>query len=349
MATLAETNASFIDERPVPVLDAISAQDVLMSTSIPKLGLIITADDFGYSSPRDEAIIDLFRVGAITQTSLLVNGANARQGMIAAFSAGLPVGLHLNLTEGCPVLPRSRVRSLIGGDGFFLGKMGFRQALDRGTIDSGELASEVHAQFARFRDLHPRGGSPQHADGHQHVHTLAGVRDAFASSCVVAGVRVTRLPTQASFDALDRDAEPLRHAFYASVDADARAAAHGFAARGLVWPDAFVGFTTMGAMASCVRARELLAAAARPARTGLAHGRCVEWMVHPGLTPADFAGAAGCGGGPDAFATSPERAHESAVLRSEALRAWLQASAVLLSSRSLLPPPPLGLLPPPRY
>ena len=53
--------------------------------------LIITADDLGYSQPRDDGIFYLFSIGAITQASLLVNGANARTALARAHAAGLKV------------------------------------------------------------------------------------------------------------------------------------------------------------------------------------------------------------------------------------------------------------------
>lgn len=47
----------------------------------------------------------------------------------------IPTGLHANLSEGRPVGPaRHGASSLIGSEGFFLGKMGFRRAVAAGEV-----------------------------------------------------------------------------------------------------------------------------------------------------------------------------------------------------------------------
>lgn len=47
----------------------------------------------------------------------------------------IPTGLHANLSEGRPVGPaRQGASSLLSPEGFFLGKMGFREAVAAGTV-----------------------------------------------------------------------------------------------------------------------------------------------------------------------------------------------------------------------
>ena len=48
------------------------------------------------------------------------------------------VGLHLNLTEGSPV-GDGPYKSIVGTDGFMLGKFGIRIAMAAGKIDMAEV------------------------------------------------------------------------------------------------------------------------------------------------------------------------------------------------------------------
>ncbi len=54
--------------------------------------LVVTADDFGYSSRRDAGILHCWAEGAVTRATLLVNGASAAEACGKAKQAGLPIG-----------------------------------------------------------------------------------------------------------------------------------------------------------------------------------------------------------------------------------------------------------------
>uniref|UniRef100_A0A8C0DEK8 Carbohydrate deacetylase n=1 Tax=Balaenoptera musculus TaxID=9771 RepID=A0A8C0DEK8_BALMU len=139
----------------------------------PRVRLVVTADDFGYCPRRDEGIVEAFLAGAVTSVSLLVNGAAAESAAELARRHRIPTGLHANLSEGRPVGPaRHGASSLLGPEGFFLGKMGFREAVAAGEVVLPQVRGELEAQLSRFREL--LGRDPTHVDGHQHVHVLPG-------------------------------------------------------------------------------------------------------------------------------------------------------------------------------
>ena len=94
--------------------------------------LIINADDFGFSLQRDAGILTSFTHGLLTHATLLVNGPTAIPAAKAAKLCGLPIGLHLNLTEGYPLCNPNDIASLIDDKtGVFLGKFAFREAMVR--------------------------------------------------------------------------------------------------------------------------------------------------------------------------------------------------------------------------
>lgn len=200
------------------------------------------------------------------------------------------------------------VPSLVGADGLFLGKWGFRDAVAAGRVQLAEVTAEVAGQLDAFRRL--MGRDPDHFDGHQHAHVVPGVP---AAMCVALGgsVSAVRLP-RGHTAALATVLDAKRRELYAAVSEQCDAAADVFRGAGMVWPDTFVGYTVMGA--DCTPAR-VLDAVRRAKSSG---STSCEVMVHPGLRVlADD--AAGCGAGADEFSRSADRETELATLKDAAL------------------------------
>lgn len=56
----------------------------------------------------------------------------------------IPIGLHANLSEGAPVGQNlQQVSTLINSQGFFHGKMGFRQALERSQLSMDQVPEPI--------------------------------------------------------------------------------------------------------------------------------------------------------------------------------------------------------------
>ncbi|XP_075390423.1 carbohydrate deacetylase isoform X2 [Tenrec ecaudatus] len=306
----------------------------------PRVHLVITADDFGYCPRRDEGIVEAFLVGAVTSVSLLVNGAATESAAELARRHSIPTGLHANLSEGRPVGPaRHGASSLLGPEGFFLGKMGFRKALAAGDVALAQVREELEAQLSRFREL--LGRDPTHVDGHQHVHVLPGVCQVFAEVLQAFGVRFTRLPLERGVGGCAWLEAPAL-SFACAVERDARAAMGPFTRHGLRWADAFVGLSTCGRHMSAHRVAGALARALENVPAGRA--MTVELMAHPGYPSVPPAG--GCGEGPDAFSCSWERLHELRVLTAPTLRARLAQDGVQLCALDDLDSKRLGEGPP---
>jgi predicted glycoside hydrolase/deacetylase ChbG (UPF0249 family) len=102
--------------------------------------LIINSDDFGYCKNRNEGIVHGFLHGCVTSTTVLINAAEAEHARDLAHKHNIPVGLHINVTEGRPVSDPARVSSLLTSEGFFRGKFAFFEALDSGLIDPEEVS-----------------------------------------------------------------------------------------------------------------------------------------------------------------------------------------------------------------
>ena len=132
----------------------------------PVRRLILNADDFGQNEAITEGILLAYRQGILTSTSAIVNMDGAPERIAAAHmrEPGLPIGLHLNLSAGRPVLPPERVPHLVGPDGTF---HTFEEIVVRyADIPVAEIRAELNAQAALLRDC---GVTFDHIDYHQHV------------------------------------------------------------------------------------------------------------------------------------------------------------------------------------
>jgi chitin disaccharide deacetylase len=136
--------------------------------------LIVNADDLGWTDGVNRGIVEAFRNGIVTSTSLLANGAAFSSGVAAAKAApGLGLGVHLNLSDGAPVADPESVTSLLNDDGLFAGgpeSLLLRRA--RRGLPLNEVEAEWDAQIQKVRDA---GIAPTHLDGHKHVHMLPGL------------------------------------------------------------------------------------------------------------------------------------------------------------------------------
>jgi len=134
--------------------------------------LALCADDFGQSPAISAGILRLARAGRLSAVSCRVNGASwlADAPALQQLPATVEIGLHFNLTDGRPVSPRlARLWPTLPR----LAPLLARAHL--GLLPRGALRGEFHAQLRAFTDA--TGVSPNHIDGHQHVHGLPIVRD----------------------------------------------------------------------------------------------------------------------------------------------------------------------------
>jgi len=144
-----------------------------MNTSGRRGGVIIHADDLGYSDAVTHGILDAHTRGIVTSTAFMTNMPGTEAGAAAARAhPDLETGLHVNLTEGRPL---TDARTLRGKDGDFRDLNGQLIALTTGRVSQGDIDREVDAQWRRMADL----GLPiRHLNGHQHIHLFGGVLDA---------------------------------------------------------------------------------------------------------------------------------------------------------------------------
>lgn len=154
--------------------------------------LIVNADDLGSGTARDKGIFAAVTRGIVTSASLLANGPSFNAAACEALACKLPLGVHLNLSEGKALT--GAIAGLTDATGNFPGKVALRQILVTGTFDADGVRQELFAQIARVRAA---GITPDHLDTHQHCllfPTLTGIIAAVAADM---GIRALRLPLPA--------------------------------------------------------------------------------------------------------------------------------------------------------
>jgi predicted glycoside hydrolase/deacetylase ChbG (UPF0249 family) len=164
--------------------------------------LIVNADDWGLDPASTDAIAAVHARGAITSASAMVFEQDSER---AASLAGPPLGLHLNVSDpytGGPEVPAA-VRERQARLAARLQRLGTDPRL-------APLARDVVAdQRARFEDLY--GRSPDHVDGHRHMHLAPAV---LLYGGLVKGERVRR-----SFTFRPGDKPPHNRALRATLNA----------------------------------------------------------------------------------------------------------------------------------
>ena len=242
----------------------------------PPANILLVADDFAISEGVTEGIEQLARAHRISATSAIVTLPRWKHdgARLAALRCDIAIGLHVNLTVGEPIgaLPS------LAPDGKFptLGTLIAKATTGRTKPD--EVHKEILLQLRRFEEF--AGYPPDFIDGHQHVHALRGIRDAFVGAIAehFAGqhpLPLVRIPHDNPAGLLRRARARSKALLLAGLSAGFRRAVlrAGFACN-----DTFAGVTTFGATQADVT-RDLEAAA-----TG--GGPIHLVMCHPGV-PSD--------------------------------------------------------------
>ena len=128
--------------------------------------LIVNADDFGRTRGISRGIMHAHLQGVVTSTTALMNMPDTEQALseVRDICPSLGIGVHLNITQGEPLLPQSRVASLVDNSGLF--HLFHKEPELVNTINLSELRAEWQAQIEKFLAF---GLQPDHFDSHQHI------------------------------------------------------------------------------------------------------------------------------------------------------------------------------------
>lgn len=124
--------------------------------------LIVNADDFGMSEGVNLGIMECFKNGIVTSTSMMMNMSGFGHALeIMKREKTLDVGIHFVLTVGEPLTDKAKIKSLLNEKG------NFDYNIERlGVADKNELKLELRAQLNKFLST---GFIPSHIDFHHDI------------------------------------------------------------------------------------------------------------------------------------------------------------------------------------
>lgn len=182
--------------------------------------VVLHADDLGMNSAVTDGILRGFEDGLLTSTSLLSNAPDAQraldcwrqlesrrgQGDLPSIvrrqrlhDPVLPfdLGIHLNLTQGRPLIGDHYPAEMLDRDGCFPGVFGlFRRLLRRSHSVAAAIEEELTCQVQFMLD---RGQPPSHLNGHQYVEMLPGVGSVVESLLEKFHIPVVRVAMEPSW------------------------------------------------------------------------------------------------------------------------------------------------------
>ncbi len=152
--------------------------------------LIVNADDFGFTSGVNRAILEAHSRGVVTSSTLMANGpAFAEAAQLAKTVPKLSVGCHVVLTDGEPVLSANKLPSLTSATHFRDGMVTFAARAVTGSMAGDEITAEATAQI---RKIQSAGIAVSHIDTHKHTHLFPKVLRPLlraAADCRVGAIR----------------------------------------------------------------------------------------------------------------------------------------------------------------
>lgn len=154
--------------------------------------LIVNADDFGFTSGVNRAIVEAHTRGVVTSSTLMANGAAfAEATQLAMGLPTLSIGCHVVLIDGEPVLDSTKIPSLTVKRKFRDGLKEFAARAVIGRIDADDIAAEAGAQI---RKIQSAGIAVSHVDTHKHTHLFPAILRPLLRAARECGVRAIRNP-----------------------------------------------------------------------------------------------------------------------------------------------------------
>lgn len=130
--------------------------------------LLVNGDDFGLTMGVSKGIIDAIKNGIMGDTTAMANMESFDESIKLAMENGInEMGIHLTMTCGKPILPKSEVSTIVDENGYFFKKSVLVEKIDE--VDFSQIEKEMRAQINRFLES---GMKMNHMDSHHHFYAF---------------------------------------------------------------------------------------------------------------------------------------------------------------------------------
>ena len=246
--------------------------------------LIINADDFGFTSGVNRAIVEAHNSGIVTSATLMAKGrAFGEAAQMARASPDLSIGCHIVLIDGGPVLDASGLPTITDSRRFRDGLKTFAARALTWRMNAREVETEAKAQIQKIQSA---GIEVSHVDTHKHTHIFPQILKPLLRAAQDCGVRALRNPFGPRFPLRSSQllARPNLWTRFAEVRILSRFAGQFRRAvdrEGFVTPDGTLGIEVTGTLDE-----RLFQDIAQSIPDGT-----WEFVCHPGYNDADLAAA----------------------------------------------------------
>jgi predicted glycoside hydrolase/deacetylase ChbG (UPF0249 family) len=155
--------------------------------------IIINSDDFGLTVPVNDAILESFKAGVISDTTMLVNKEgfdDAMQKIASNEMLGKRIGLHINLTDGRPLTDAiKKCHRFCDTDGMYI----YTRSSAIWSLTADEKKAVYGEVKAQLEKCTAHGLRLSHIDSHHHVHTEWGILGICLQAAKESGINKVRL------------------------------------------------------------------------------------------------------------------------------------------------------------
>ena len=154
--------------------------------------LVVNADDLGFTSGVNRAIVTAHTDGIVTSATLMANGRAFHEAKeLGQRLPKLSIGCHVVLIDGEPVLPPAQAPSLTQSGRFRDDLKTFAARALRGQLEAAEIAAEAAAQIKKVQAA---AVCVSHVDTHKHTHIFPKVLRPLLAAAAKCGVQALRNP-----------------------------------------------------------------------------------------------------------------------------------------------------------